>query len=606
MASKLTSIVALTAVLAPGMANAIGFGEISLQSRIGEALMAEVPILHSAGEPPIATCFSMVALRSTDFPVVTAAKPRLIRRGQSYVLQLVGSKPISEPVFAIGVRAGCGYDIEREYVLMPEPPIELAQSSPRIDQGAPAKKSGRPAPWLAREGQTLEDIADAQAPASEAERQRLLKALQRANPTLETDIPLAEGTVIQPPVQQRSAPARRPKAETPLSSTDYAEARPARPAAPKPPAKPRQERVPANSPSAGGEDRLLLGSAPEIQRPGKPGNVGLTAQAETEERILKLETALHSLTQELEKMDQAIDLATKAIEAQNRLQLAQGIPAQPAPGPSVNAQAVPNPDSSSTHWPELLLSAAIGAGIAVGAAQYLGRRRRYPGDEEVPLAFSGYRAEVAPSLPPEPVAPQQPAASGGSAPTAAPGAPLRPNDAPDFPVPTLPEEVDILLQPEPVVIEAKYEDEHSVLALAEIMLSFGRLRGAADTLAEHIEQTMPDSIEPWSMLLDLYRRGGMREEFDALAEKMRGRFNAKTPSWNESTTPISGLKTLEDFPHVIQKASSQWGRQECVDYLYGLVHDTRAGQRNGFPLEVVEEIALLIRILVDGYDLKRH
>ena len=133
MASKLTSIVALTFALAPAMANAIGFGEISLHSRVGEPLMAEVPILHSAGEPPIAACFSMVALRRADFPVVTAAKPRLIRRGQSYILQLVGSKPVSEPVFAIGVRAGCGYDIEREYVLMPEPPIELAQSAPLID-----------------------------------------------------------------------------------------------------------------------------------------------------------------------------------------------------------------------------------------------------------------------------------------------------------------------------------------------------------------------------------------------------------------------------------------------------------------------------------------
>ena len=226
-----------------------------------------------------------------------------------------------------------------------------------------------------------------QAPASDAERQRLLKALQRANPTLDADMPLAEGTVIQPPARQRSAPARKPKAQVPASSADYAEARPAKTAAPKPAAKPRPEQVPASTAGAGGEDRLLLGSAPEIQR---PGNVGLTAQAETEERILKLETALHSLTQELEKMDQAIDLATKAIEAQNRLQLAQGIPTQPAPGPSVIAQAVPNPDSSSTHWPELLLSAAIGAGIAVGAAQYLGRRRRYPGDEEVPLAFSGF------------------------------------------------------------------------------------------------------------------------------------------------------------------------------------------------------------------------
>ncbi len=609
MASKLTSIVALTFALAPTMANAIGFGEISLHSRVGEALMAEVPILHSAGEPPIAACFSMVALRSSDFPVVTAAKPRLIRRGQSYILQLVGSKPVSEPVFAIGVRAGCGYDIEREYVLMPEPPIELAQSAPLIDQAAATRKPGRASQWLAREGQTLEDIVDAQAPASDAERQRLLKALQRANPTLDADMPLAEGTVIQPPARQRSAPARKPKAQAPASSADYAEARPAKTAAPKPAAKPRPEPVPASTAGAGGEDRLLLGAAPETPRPGKPGTSGLPSLAETEERILKLETTLHLLTQELEKMDQAIDLATKAIEAQNRLQMAQGMLTPPPPGPSVNAQAVPSTGSSSSQWLELLLSAAIGAGIAVGAAQYLGRRRRYPGDDEAPLAFSGYRAEVTPSIPPRPSTIPPVTIAPASAPTAAPTAtldrPLGRDEGPDFPVPTLPEEVDILLQPEPEVIEAKYEDEHSVLALAEIMLSFGRLRGAADTLAEHIEQTMPDSIEPWSMLLDLYRRGGMREEFEALAGKMRGRFNAATPSWNESTTPISGLKSLEDFPHVIQRTSTLWGRQEGVEYLYSLVHDTRAGQRNGFPLEVVEEIALLLRILVDGHDLTR-
>ena len=347
---------------------------------------------------------------------------------------------------------------------------------------------------------------DAQAPASDAERQRLLKALQRANPTLDADMPLAEGTVIQPPARQRSAPARKPKAQALASSADYAEARPAKTAAPKPAAKPRPEPVPASTAGAGGEDRLLLGAAPETPRPGKPGTSGLPSLAETEERILKLETTLHLLTQELEKMDQAIDLATKAIEAQNRLQMAQGMLTPPPPGPSVNAQAVPGTGSSSSQWLELLLSAAIGAGIAVGAAQYLGRRRRYPGDDEAPLAFSGYRAEVTPSIPPRPSTIPPVTIAPASAPTAAPTAtldrPLGRDEGPDFPVPTLPEEVDILLQPEPEVIEAKYEDEHSVLALAEIMLSFGRLRGAADTLAEHIEQTMPDSIEPWSMLLD--------------------------------------------------------------------------------------------------------
>jgi len=66
MGNKLASIVALTAALTPALANAIGFGEIALHSRIGEPLMAEVPIVSNSSETPIAACFSMVALRGAD------------------------------------------------------------------------------------------------------------------------------------------------------------------------------------------------------------------------------------------------------------------------------------------------------------------------------------------------------------------------------------------------------------------------------------------------------------------------------------------------------------------------------------------------------------
>jgi len=41
-----------------------------------------------------------------------------------------------------------------------------------------------------------------------------------------------------------------------------------------------------------------------------------------------------------------------------------------------------------------------------------------------------------------------------------------------------------------------------------------------------------------------------------------------------------------------------------MDYLDKLVHDTRDGQRSGFPLEVVEEIVLLMLILEDAYGLQ--
>lgn len=561
MTSQLTRIVALSALLSPAMANAVGFGEIVLQSRIGEAIMAEVPILNHGEEAPVAACFSMLPLRGSDLPVVTAAKPRLIRRGQGHILQIVGSKPVNEPIFAIGLRAGCGYDIEREYVLMPEAPMALPQAMVSSDTQPLTRKTGRSAAWQAREGETLEDIADAQEPATPAERQRLLDRLQKANPDLASGQPLAEGTRVRLPKRQ---PPPRPIAATP------------------PP------------PRAGGTDRLLLSAAPEESLPGKQRNSPLAGHAETDERLLKLETTLHLLTQEVAKLDHALDLASKAIEAQNQLQLAQSINSPTGAGPTLG-HALPGTPPPRANWSELAISAAVGAVVSVGMAQFLGRRRRYPGDDEAPLAFSGYRREASPrptpsEPPPPPIAPEPPLCPEAS--------------QTDFPVPRLPES-DTSLASEPEVIEARDEDEHSVLALAEIMLSFGRLNGATETLAEHIEHAMPASIAPWSMLLDLYRRGGMRPEFEALAGRIHDRFNVQVADWNDSTTPISGLKTLEDYPHIVQKATRLWGTQAGVDYLHGLVHDTRAGLRNGFPLEIVEEIALLLGIQEEGYGLRR-
>lgn len=593
MRSKLTSIVALSAALVPGVGNAIGFGEITLQSRIGEALLAEVPILSTAEEHPITACFSLASIRGSDLPVITAAKTRLVRRGQNYVLHILGTRPVSEPIFAISLQAGCGHDIVRDYVLMPEAPFAQAETSTSSDAIAtPRGKQPKFTEWHAHEGDTLENIADAQAPATLSERQRLIAALKRANPDLAPDTALREGSIVRiPPSKQVSTEKReRPsRASTQATSVEEASPKPAqtKPAAPR--SKPRP-----NTPPTKGTDQLLVGAAPEETRPREKGNSALLSLEETEQRLLKLEATLHLLTQEVEKMDQALDLATKAIEAQGKLQLAQTPPTPPAAVVTTSAPALPADAPTKANWLELLLSAALGAAISVGLAQYLGRRHRYPGEEEAPLVFAKHRDAARPAK-------QETTdvfdITESETPVSSPqvSKPSQPPSPEESPVPAT--------APNPVGMQV--EDEHSLLELAEIMLSFGRLRGAADTLAAHINETLPRSIEPWSMLLDLYRRGGMRQEFEALAEKMRSHFNAEIPAWNDSTTPISGLKTLEDFPHVIQKASHLWGTQDSVDYLFSLVHDTRSGQRNGFPLEVVEEIALLMRILVEAYGLKR-
>lgn len=585
MTSQLTRILSLSALLAPAMANAMGLGEITLQSRLGEALRAEIPILSRNEDAPIAACFSLIALRNADFPVVTSAKPRLIRRDQGYVLQLVGSKPINEPIFAIGLRAACGYDIDREYVLMPEAPMTLAQA-PEAPPAPAAKRSKRPSQWFAQEGETLEDIADAQEPTTPEKRQQILDGLQKANPGLAPDQPLAEGTRVRMP-QRR--PATQPAVEVAAQLPFDPPAPPARKARPTPAPAPSN----AKSPPA---DRLVLGAPIEEVPASKQARSTQASLAETDERLLKLETTLHQLTQEVAKLDQAIDLASKVIEAQNQLQLAQSVNAPPAAGPSI--QASPSlTQLPRANWPELAISATLGAVVSFGMAQFIGRRRRYPGDGEVPLAFAGYRAEVKPQK-----TTAEPAMPMPSQPHVAKKHPSVDED--DFPVPRLPDSPPAPAQ-EPEVIEIRQDDESSVLALAEIMLSFGRLNGATETLAEHIAEAMPSSIAPWSMLLDLYRRGGMQSEFEALAKQIHARFNVEVSNWSMSTTPISGLKTLENYPHIVEKASQLWGTQRGIDYLHSLVHDTRAGMRTGFPLEVVEEIVLLMGIQEEAYGLHR-
>ncbi len=585
MRNKLTSAFALAAALAPGVGNAIGFGEIALQSRIGEALKAEVPILTDSGESPLTACFSLVPVRSADLPSISAARTRLVRRGKGYVLEVLGYRPTSEPIFAIAIQAGCGYDVVRSYILMPEAPFSQAEAyAPPPPVAAATGKAAKSKEWRASEGETLEDIADARAPNDPAERQRLLAGLQSANPDLSPETPLAEGTAVRLPAG-RQAPAGRRKTASRPAAKHPAESSPSLHASPQPAkAKP--------SPPRPAADQLVLGAAPEESAARDKTPSRQESLAATEERLLKLETTLRVLTQEVEKVDQALDLVSKTLEAQGKLQQTQAHAAGAlAPPPLPEAEAVgASPRSSGL---ELFMSAALGAVVAIGLAQLLGRRRRHPGEEESPLAFARPRKDPAPPVAPK--AERLPMIAVAEAASEAPPAGL--SSAISEPPPRS--------ASESRVVDIVTEDAYSILDLAEIMLSYGRVSGAVQTLAEYVDQNLPGNVQPWTRLLDLYRRGGMRQEFEDLATKTRSRFNVLIPAWTDSDTPVSGLKTLEDYPHLIQKTTACWGTQACLDYLLDLVRDTRNGQRNGFPLEVIEEIALLMRILEETYGLKR-
>ncbi|MBK7899148.1 MAG: hypothetical protein IPJ99_07395 [Betaproteobacteria bacterium] len=573
-------------------AGAAGFGEITLQSRVGEPLRAEVAIVGD--DPNLAgACLRLAPLKDSDLPVVTAARLRLVRVGDAYRVIVTGSRAIHDPVFVLALRADCGVELQRDFVLMPQAPVALPEVASGEAHAVAPPRSGNAGSVAAFEGDTLESIATSLAADSPARQRRLLAGLRQANPDLADDTPLAEGTRVLLPPKPRRPEAARP-AKPPVRTAAAPPADQERPA-PAPHAAPR-------TPPADTADRLVLGAPPVELRAGEKPTAQKASLPEIEERILKMETTLGLLNQQVDKLNQAMNLATEALALQQQLQMAQALQAPPAQAaapavapPASRAPATPA-TTTSGQWLELALSALIGGILAAGGAHVLARRRGLnDGDLPPPGRPS---AQIPP--PPQPQS--------------------RPAEAPPAPLAAAAPEIDLLLDSvpgtpltppaqthsvPPSIPDMEVEEDESALHLAEIMLSFGRLRGAADSLASFIAQQAPDRIEAWLMLLNLYRRADMRDEYETLMRRIRDRFNFRVPDWEESETPVSGLKSLEDYEHITRRLTKTWGTQSCRDYLAGLVQDNREGQRAGFPLEVIEEIVFLLHLLDEGYGCQR-
>lgn len=184
-----------------------------------------------------------------------------------------------------------------------------------------------------------------------------------------------------------------------------------------------------------------------------------------------------------------------------------------------------------------------------------------------------------------------------------------PAPAPAREEPQAPDRTEFLSQtPADVPADVEQGGAGPALELAEIMLSFGRVGGAAKTLHEYIEANPKEALLPWIRLLQIYQDNGLREEFEALAAKLNRNFNVEIMRWSGGQRreelellPLGQatekVVTLEQLPHLREKLVSLWGKPECRDYLEQLLRDNREGQRSGFTLPVVEELLFLIDLI---------
>ena len=567
----------LVALLLSGNALAVGLGELRGQPVLGEGLRLEVVLLGMEKQRLDASCFRLVQPASADdLPWVRKASLS-IRRGAETVLQIRSEVPLREPIIQIGLQLGCGHEVSRDYVLMAAP------------------------------------VRDAMVPVAPAR---------------------AESAGGEPPV---NSVERRP-----------ARVRPAAPAiADEAPVRLAPRKVEKRRAALVMPDRLIL-SGGDAGAVGEPSLrlatelLSATVAKETQRDILRLEyrmlMALHeqassqmATAEKLRDMEGTlVELQARAAEFAQRVEkdgAAQAQPASPSPvavqqgeSPAVAAAKPPSQapaleeSAGSTPWSlyGLALGVLFGLGAWFGWRKY---RESKDTDTEVEPFVAVPEVRVDPQREDEHEELGgvdlhfEPAAMGmpmqidveldGKAHYEPPSAPVVQESARQVPAP------DSVLS-----IDATSLDEHfeanPVMELADIMLSFGRVKGAAQALQEFIDHNPEEALQPWIRLMDVYRMAGMRAEFENVARNLNQHFNVEVLSWDGITVEASGgegaiavaprPQSIEDMPRLMNAVLDLWNSGDVVGYLFQLLRDNRGGQRQGFAMPVVDDILFLVEL----------
>ena len=542
---------------------AFSLGEAHNLSRLGERLQVEIGIRLAPGERSLeAGCIHLSQPQSEDDLPWLRQGSISLREGSTPAIVIASHTKVLDPALRIGLTIGCGYGIQRDYTLL------IASPSNGLGVTAPSAQMSKP-------------------PAPETAASR---APSRTKPH-------------EPNARENTKPSPRGKTLDRLVLSS-----------------------PGNSDSV--EPRLRL--APDLAS-WNPENAGKERERELlrmEYRLLQslYEQTLKQLdtTENLRQMESSIDALQQQMQPSSNLSepatpaatsAAPPTPTEPAAGPGPAALSQPpaparEPSGSGLKTLIFVLGILLVIGAWVVSKHYRGRSRSQerlcpeaPEPVIDPRRFDEIEdSEEAVKPVPSPFNCRKPA-----------------EEATAPPPPPVPAAADDLSLSQTSIASATIDEPfeaNPVMELAEIMLSFGRVKGAAQALQEFVDSNPEESLQPWIRLMDVYRMAGMRSEFERVAAELNQHFNVEIQLWDEMEGPATETDevpaieplpiewpqstrkatSIEELEHIAQRVTELWPRQECSEFLDQLLRNNRGGLRTGFSRAVVEEILFLIDV----------
>lgn len=539
----LAALALLTACM-PGAAQAVGLGEATVYSALSQPFRMEVPVFGDGLETLSDACFQVARAPQTptdDLPWLKEAQIHFERQGERGRLIVTTRQAVQHPAMGVGIVIQCGGQVRRDFMVLLGPP-DMTQATL-----ATSEIPAQPAPAIRKEAP----------PPRKAQRP---PALRRA-------APVAEGQTATPPRAQVTAPREtRPRRAAPA----------------------HRDRLEVSRT----EGELALRPASELGD-ARTENTDTSTRARLrreQQLVLAIDDRISTELELAERIRQLEYKQTKLQEENQRLQALLNVR---SPTATVTSSAPARAVASTPGWVWMLGVALLAMLASLGV--WFARRRREPAPTietrpYTPLASAQRAPDLDMDVELEPLttadiwpdrAQDKPSTSGEPAVDWAPAtvspATLGPSS---------------LLH-----IDDAVEEHDSAVELAEIMMSFGRVHGAAETLADFIRANPKQAVKPWVKLLEVYRSANMRVEFDALAQQLNKTFNVKAVCWEEFDEVARADDTLEKMAHITHRIIDTWGTRGCQAYIYTLLRDNRKGTRQGFPIGIVDDLLCLSGVL---------
>ena len=596
------STIALSLVFSSEV-SALGLGELRSTPNLGDRPRLEVEIVGAGKDTLDPACFRLQPPAGNDDLPWLKRATFSIKKGVPPILEIRSEVPLRDPIVQLSIHIACGHELVRNYIILASPE---ATEQPVIEAVSPVMRAPRNRPVF----------ADDLPPSRE-------RVVPRIKP------PRREGLVAQAvtaPRAERHTAAGAMSDRLMLSGSGDA-------------GDPSLRLSTEMRPTVG--SGAPIGEAQrEILRLEFRTLLALNEQAITQlaaaEKLRNLQASLSEMQKRsseiTQKIEQGAALPVPPSGSPNPVDPAtQPVPSVTPPQAAVVAVPVKTPAKPVTVKPEetlvsewglygLLLAALLGVGGWLGWRNY--RERQERADDELGL--------IPPAFEVDPQRVDEHEELGGvdlNVDPAVMGAPMQV----DFPLDSDDDSLALVDAPKPLPsanfdsmmsIAAATVDEHfeanPVMELADIMLSFGRVKGAAQALQEYIDHNPQEALQPWIRLMDVYRMAGLREEFDNVARNLNLHFNVEIQQWDPAEPKLNRhtidmvlddveqldqavptqpkAVSLEDLPRITQQIVDLWRDGDVVGYMQQLLRDNREGKRAGFPLQVVADMLFLVEL----------